>query len=226
MKKKFGIYLLGALMLTACNNTGGEQQASDTDSTNVVAAEEETAVEETAPAVEITENRLQVLLNSIAYRDENDGDKNFTDDFYTSWTKAVEIPPAGLGDIGGGEFLWYLVCGNDPCETHTVKMKSAEVKGDTAYVKFNIMHPSHSEENDLPHNFKLVLRDGEWVVADYDNNLNTMKNYYSSQLNYLRSSELRETANHILDDPEASEDWKNNVRYEMKEIEEYLKKHK
>lgn len=215
MRKALGISAVSALLLMACNSNGAKQ-ASDVDSTNV-------AVEDAKPMVELTDNRFQELIAAID-RSTEDYEKWLTNEYCKAWNDALEIPSGGLGEIGNDEFLYYLVCNVDPCSSHTGKMLSTDIKGDTAYVKFNIIHTDHPEENNKIHNFKLVLKDEEWVIADYDNTIQTMLNYRKEEYNYLKSPEYRNAAEEILNDPEAEEFWKDAVREELEEVDEFLKK--
>ena len=146
----------------------------------------------------------------------------YTPEYYNAWTESWIIPGGGLGDMGFEEFLFYFVCGNDPCPKHTGKLISMKTEADTAYVDFNIIHRA----SQTPHTLKLVVRNGSWVIADLDQTLSAMQDYLVEQREYLQSKKFRDYAQSILDDPKAGDDWKNLVRDELKEVEKYLSTHK
>ena len=165
---------------------------------------------------ELTQERFKTLVASLPDHYVELDSTSFTPEYCNAWTEAWAIPDGGLGDIGNGEFLCYFVCGNDPCEKHSGKLESMKVTGDTAYVDFKIIHTASM----APHTLKLVVRNGRWVIADYDHTLSQMQEYLQEQIVYLQSDHFREYAQSILDNPQASEDWKNLVRNDLKEIEE------
>ncbi len=170
---------------------------------------------------ELTEKRFQELAISIPNAIMKK-DSSFTLEYRSAWYDAWNIPDGGLGDIGRNEFMFYFVCGNDPCDSHQYKMDSVSIVGDTAYVDFEIIH--QRENGPKFHNFKLVVYDGQWVIADYDKTLSAMKNYLKEQKIFLKSNKYKGYADDILNDTAASEEWKEIVRNELKEVDEYFRK--
>ena len=168
---------------------------------------------------ELTDERLQEFVSSLPDHIINLDSVYYTTEYYNAWQDAINVPSDGLCDIGSEECLWYLVCGNDPCKSHSGKLDRMSVKTDTAYVDFKIIH---SGGNETPHTLKLVVRDSQWVIADYDQTLTMLHNYVKEQRAYLQSDEFKERAESILNDPKASDDWKECVRRELKTIENYF----
>ena len=171
---------------------------------------------------ELTNERFQELVASLPDHYMKLDTALYTPEYYNAWTESWAIPGGGLGDMGFEEFLFYFVCGNDPCPKHTGKLISMKTEADTAYVDFNIIHRA----SQTPHTLKLVVRNGSWVIADFDQTLTEMQTYLVEQRIYLQSKEYRDHAQSILDDPKAGDDWKNLVRDELKEVEKYLSTHK
>lgn len=224
MKK---IYLaLVPLMLVACNKkTQSAEETVQNDSLKEIATE---VAKDTASAVvateqipELTDERIQELVSAIP---EHGNLKNPTttlsEEYYKTWTKAYEMPDGGLGEIGNNEFLYYFVCGNDPCPEHSAKIQSKEVTGNTAIVKFYIVHTY--KKNKKLSTFNLKVENGNWVIADFDNTLKEMKDYIVSQREYLQSDDLKKYAESILNNPETSEEWKDITKTEMEKIKKYL----
>ena len=168
---------------------------------------------------ELTDERLQEIVSSLPDHIINLDSVYYTSEYYHAWQDAIDVPSDGLCGIGSEECLWYLVCGNDPCESHSGKLDRMSVKADTAYVDFKITHRGGDES---PHTLKLVVRDAKWVIADYDQTLAMLHNYVKEQRAYLQSNEFKASAESILNDPEASDDWKECVRRELKTIERYF----
>lgn len=171
---------------------------------------------------ELTDEQFQELVASLPDHYVEPDTALYTPEYYNAWTESWIIPGGGLGDMGFEEFLFYFVCGNDPCPKHTGKLISMKTEADTAYVDFNIIHRA----SQTPHTLKLVVRNGRWVIADFDQTLSIMQDYLVNQPIYLQSKEYRDHAQSILDDPKASDEWKDLVRAELKEVEEYLSTHK
>ena len=171
---------------------------------------------------ELTGEQFQELVASLPDHYVKLDTALYTPEYYNAWTESWIIPGGGLGDMGFEEFLFYFVCGNDPCPKHTGKLISMKTEADTAYVDFNIIHRA----SQTPHTLKLVVRNGRWVIADFDQTLSIMQDYLVNQPIYLQSKEYRDHAQSILDDPKASDEWKDLVRAELKEVEEYLSTHK
>jgi hypothetical protein len=170
---------------------------------------------------ELTEERFQELVSSIPDHGKK-FESYYTPEYSAALHDAWEIPDGGVGEIGNDEFLWYFVCGNDPCEMHSGRLDSLEIVGDTAFVKFEIIHRYGDK---APHTFKLVVRDSLWIIADYDTTLSEMKNYLKSQRLYLKSDYYKSSAEEILANPEAHDDWKESVREELKAVDEYFREH-
>ena len=170
---------------------------------------------------ELTEERFQEFVSSIPNH-EMKQDSCFTQEYSKVWHDAWNIPDGGLGEIGMNEFLFYFVCGNDPCESHSGKLDSVSIVGDTAFVDFEIKHMWDRENTH--HTFKLVVCDSQWVIADFDTTLSEMTNYLKEQREYLKSDEYKRSADGILNDSTASEDWKEMVRKELKAVDEYFQK--
>ena len=168
---------------------------------------------------ELTDERLQEFVSSLPDHIINLDSAYYTSEYYHAWQDAIDVPSDGLCGIGSEECLWYLVCGNDPCESHSGKLGRMSVKADTAYVDFKIIHRGG---NETPHTLKLVVRDAQWVIADYDQTLTMLQNYAKEQRAYLQSDEFKERAESILNDPKASDDWKECVRRDLKTIESYF----
>ena len=171
---------------------------------------------------ELTGEQFQELVASLPDHYVKLDTALYTPEYYNAWTESWIIPGGGLGDMGFEEFLFYFVCGNDPCPKHTGKLISMKTEADTAYVDFNIIHRA----SQTPHTLKLVVRNGRWVIADLDQTLTEMQTYLQKQPVYLQSKEYRDYAQSILDNPQASDEWKDLVRDELKEVEEYLSTHK
>ena len=168
---------------------------------------------------ELTDERLQEIVSRLPDHIINLVSAYYTTEYYHAWQDAIDVPSDGLCGIGSEERLWYLVCGNDPCESHSGKLDRMSVKADTAYVDFKIIHRGG---NETPHTLKLVVRDAQWVIADYDQTLTMLQNYHKEQRAYLQSDEFKERAESILNDPKASDDWKECVRRDLKTIESYF----
>ena len=168
---------------------------------------------------ELTDERLQEFVSSLPDHIINLDSVYYTTEYYHAWQDAIDVPSDGLCGIGSEECLWYLVCGNDPCESHSGKLDQMSVKADTAYADFKIIHRGGDES---PHTLKLVVRDAQWVIADYDQTLSMLHNYVKEQRAYLQSDEFKERAESILNDPKASDDWKECVRRDLKTIESYF----
>ena len=168
---------------------------------------------------ELTDERLQEFVASLPDHIINLDSVYYTTEYYNAWQDAINVPSDGLCDIGSEECLLYLVCGNDPCESHSGKLDQMSVKADTAYVDFRIIHRGGDE---TPHTLKLVVRNAQWVIADYDQTLTMLHNYLIEQRAYLQSDEFKKRAESILNDPKASDDWKECVRRELKTIENYF----
>lgn len=178
----------------------------------------------TDKAPQLTEEQLQEIIACVPDHgfDESNAPA-FTAEYFTALRQAWEIPDGGLGEIGTNEFLYYFVCGNDPCETHSGKLNQTNTVGDTTLVQFDILH--QYERPSDPHTLKLVLAQGQWQIADYDNTLTMMKEYVISQRAYLLSDEYHTAAQTILDDPEASDEWKQAVINELEEVKAYFEAH-
>ena len=168
---------------------------------------------------ELTDERLQEFVSCLPDHIINLDSAYYTSEYYHAWQDAIDIPSDGLCGIGSEECLCYLVCGNDPCESHSGKLDRMSVKADTAYADFKIIHRGGDES---PHTLKLVVRDAQWVIADYDQTLTMLQNYVKEQRAYLQSDEFKERAESILNDPKASDDWKECVRRDLKTIESYF----
>ena len=216
MKKKLVVLFAGAVLLASCNRNGSDNQmgtGTEVDSVECVSASEQV----------LTEKRFQELVASIPdHGIKNSPASSFTPEYYATLQRAWKIPDGGLGEIGNGEFLYYFVCGNDPCDTHSGQLKEVSVKGDTAFVKFYIVHEPMREPQKEQHSFKLVMDKGRWVIADYDRTLREMKDYLKAQDVYLHSKEYWNEANRILNDAASGEEWKAAVRKEMKSVLEYF----
>lgn len=224
MKKLISAMAIGALVLTSCNNNSTNNPATDdTDSTAVEGSLSAASEAQTLP--ELTDERFQELVGAIPEHTMlTNPESTLTKEYYDAFMSAVELPSGGLGDIGNDEWLYYFVCGNDPCESHKGELLSSDVKGDTLYVKFNIIHTIEGRDKE-PHNFKLVAQNGELVIADYDGTLAQLKDYILEQRDYLRSDEFKKTAKAILDNPDNEEFYKEAVRKELNEVKEYFKLH-
>ena len=173
----------------------------------------------------LTDDRFQTLVSSLPDHGlKGSPRKLYTKEFYDVLVEAYAIPGGGLVDIGNDEFLYYLVCGNDPCETHSGQLKDIVLDGDTAYVEFNIVHTNVCEPIIL-HTMKLVLNYGKWIIADYDDNLAEIRKYIVEQREYLRSAEYKEQAAQILNDPKMEEDLKDRAREELREVEKYFREY-
>lgn len=178
----------------------------------------------TDKAPQLSEEQLQELVASIPdHQFDPENAPAFTDEYFAALCTAWELPDGGLGEIGNDEFLYYFVCGNDPCESHQSKLHQMTTVGDTLLVSFDILHQYEHEPDS--HTLKLVTAQGQWQIADYDNTLAEMKAYIAEQRTYLRSDEYRAAAQAILDDPEADEDWKQAVIDELEEVKTYLETH-
>jgi len=126
--------------------------------------------------VQLTEERFNLLVSAIPdHGMGNSPESAYTAEYYSTLRTAWEVPDDGLSEIGDNEFLWYFVCGNDPCTHHSGEIKDISISDSTAIVKFNIIHEYGRDPE--PHTFKLALQDGEWIIADYDNTLSEMKEY-------------------------------------------------
>lgn len=225
MKKLVSLVAIGTLLLSSCINNSANNPATD-DADSIAVDDSLTAVNaESQPLPELTDERLQELVAAIPeHKDLNNPESTLTQEYHDAYTSAVAVPGGGLGDIGSDEWLFYFVCGNDPCSTHTGELLSSEVKGDTMYVKFNIKHEYEDRQKE-PHDLKLVVQNGKLVIADFDGTLAKMKKYILEQRDYLRSDEFKNTAKEILDNPDNSEDYKASVRNELKEVKEYFQLH-
>ena len=168
---------------------------------------------------ELTEERFKELAISIPNATLKK-DSSFTLEYRKAWHDAWNIPDGGLGGIGMNEFMFYFVCDNDPCDSHQYKLDSVSIIGDTAFVDFEIVHMW--DRGNTPHTFKLVVCNGQWVIADYDTTLSEMTKYLKEQKIYLKSEEYKGYANEILNDTAASEEWKERVRKELKEVDEFF----
>lgn len=173
---------------------------------------------------ELTEARFDSLVKAIPDHEHTFSPQTtLSEEYYATWREAQAVPEGSFGEIGNGEFLWYFVCGNDPCETHTGTIDSKTICADSAVVRFYINHSNDDTERTL-HTMRLKLEHGQWVIADYDGTLAQMKEYVRTQRAYLRSSEFHEEAEAILADPEASDELKQTVRDELEEISSYFRK--
>lgn len=170
---------------------------------------------------ELTEKRFQELAISIPNAIMKK-DSSFTLEYRSAWYDAWNIPDGGLGDIGMNEFMFYFVCGNDPCDSHQYKLDSVSIIGDTAFVDFEIVH-MWNRGNTL-HTLKMVVCNSQWVIADYDQTLSALKNYLKEQRIFLKSDKYKGYADEILNDTAAGEEWKEIVRNELKEVDEYFRK--
>lgn len=195
-RKNLAIVMTSALLLVACSGNAPKQAKP-----------------------ELTEERFQQLASNIPDHMMTDDSVFFTPEYYNAWQNAMAIPDGGLGGIGMNEFMFYFVCGNDPCDSHQYKLDSVFIIGDTAYVDFEIVH---RQGNASSHTLKLVVCDSQWVIADYDQTLSQMQKYLKEQRIYLKSDEYKGYADEILNDTSASDEWKEQVRKELKEVEEYF----
>lgn len=175
----------------------------------------------TNKAAELNEEQLQEIIKCIPDHGIEDIPSDaFTEEYYSALDEAWSIPDGGLGEIGNNEFLFYFVCGNDPCESHRGKLGEVTMKGDTTIVHFDIVH--EEDRGTDPHTLKLVMNNGQWLIADYDNTLAEMKEYVTTQREYLRSEEFTSAAQEMLNDPEVDEEWKNGIREELQSVQDYF----
>ena len=215
MKQRFLLYAI-CMLLLSCTNKPSDTTSKPQDSTT-------TKIDSipTSTYPELTRERFLELVDNIPeHCQTKTPETTWTKEYYKAWFDAREIPIGVVGEIGNDEFLYYFVCGNGDCGTHEIKMGNMSVKGDTAYVKFTI---KHGDEKPEPHKFKLVIKDNQWIMADYDNTLTELKNYFVDQRKYLRSKEYTDYVESILNDPE-QEEYKDAYRKELKKVEEYFKK--
>lgn len=225
MNKLVSLMAIGTLLLSSCNNNSANNPATDDADSIAVEDSLASATAEAQPLPELTDERLQELVAAIPEHTAlNNPESTLTKEYYDAYISSLAVPGGGLGDIGSDEWLFYFVCGNDPCPTHTGELLSSEVKGDTMYVKFNIIHSFEGRQKE-PHDFKLVSQNDKLVIADYDGTLAKMKEYILEQRDYLRSDEFKNAAKEILDNPDNDEDYKASVRKELKEVKEYFQLH-
>lgn len=172
---------------------------------------------------EFNEAKLQEFVSKLPdhFTNLNLDSTYYTSEYYHAWQDACELPSDGLCDIGSEEVLFYFVCGNDPCKSHSGKLDGMKVKGDTAYVDFKIVHRWGEE---TPHSMKLVVRDAQWVIANYDQTLSILHDYLKETTAYLQSDEFKSAAQSILDNPNASDGYKDCVRRSLKKVEDYFSK--
>lgn len=169
-----------------------------------------------------SDSLLNVLVHAIPDQGmENSPEEMFSPLYYATLSEAWEIPDGGLGGLGNGVFLYYFVCDNGSCDDHSGKLKSIALHGDSAIMKFDILHPIGTI---CEHSFKLFYREGQWLIADYDNTLAKMQKYIADQRVYLLSDEYNAEAQAILENPEAGEDWKKAVSSELESVRRYFEK--
>ena len=218
-EKEWTILLIVAFIFISCCSNNVDNQDK-----NEIEADSVEILSIQPSDLELTEERFQELVASIPdHGIQHSPASSFSSDYYLTLQQAWKIPDGGLGGIGNGEFLYYFVCGNDPCDTHSGKLKAVSITGDTAFVKFDIIHSQWGEPQNKPHTFKLVVENGQWVIADYDQTLQEMKDYLKTQTAYLRSKAYHAHAQEILNDTEAGEEWKSAVRNELGTVEEYFR---
>ena len=220
MTKTLALALASVVALSCSHNAAKIAATEKSDS-------QRTEMTGSMPVPELTDERFQQLVRAIPEHTHVESPRTtLSKDYYATWKEAWEIPGGGLGDIGNEEFLFYFVCGNDPCATHSGKLKSKKVSGGSAVVKFNIVHTGDAGEMaDYVHTFNLVVENGRWVIADYDSTLVRMKEYIKTQRKYLRSAEYKAEATRILNSPDTDAQYKKAVRDELEEVKRYFRKH-
>ena len=131
---------------------------------------------------EIT-SRVDSLIKYIPeHKMPQNAEQFYTQDYYTLLKKAWDIPQP-VGFIGEGEFLFYFIEGNDPCDTqdgHKITHTQTTFNDSDATDIFTYTHPTGNADT---HKIKLAKQNGKWVIADFDSTKVQLKEYINN--NYL-----------------------------------------
>ena len=102
----------------------------------------------------------------------------FTPEYFTllrdAWAKPSD---AGEGMIGSEEWLYYFISGNGDCDcpSHPKTVTAVNRQSDTtATVAINYFHRDHT--------MQLVLRDGRWLIADFDSTKSALQTYITTEI--------------------------------------------
>lgn len=131
---------------------------------------------------EIT-TRVDSLIKYIPdHQMPQNAEQYYTKEYYSLLQKAWNIPQP-IGFIGDGEFLFYFIEGNDPCETtdgHKVTHTQTTFNDSTATDIFTYTHITGDTDT---HTINLVKQNGQWIIADFDNTKAQLKEYINN--NYV-----------------------------------------
>ena len=125
-------------------------------------------------------SRVDSLIKYIPdHKMPQNAEQFYTKEYYSLLKKAWNIPQP-VGYIGDGEFLFYFIEGNDPCETqdgHKVTHTQTTFNDSTATDTFTYTHITGDTDT---HTINLVKQNGEWIIADFDNTKAQLKEYINN----------------------------------------------
>jgi hypothetical protein len=176
--KKSIITVFAAIALASCGGNGAQapQQTAAT-------AEGDKAV-----TAEFINQKVQELVKYIPdHGIIKDSEKFITPEFYAMLKKAFDLPAQDTEGIDESrEFLFYFIEGNGDCaaysddaeqayKNHSFANFKTTIDGDVATSEFDYVHGAADQSD----HHKIVLKkvDGNWLIDNWDDSQNKVKNY-------------------------------------------------
>lgn len=162
-----------------------------------------------------TADEVQTLITAVPDHGIKEGSNVFfTPEYYTLLEQAWAIPSDAIGEIGSDDWLYYFITGNDMpdnVQPPTITNISSTAAG--AEVMFSYL--------DMDHKMDLVLDKGRWLISDYDDTMERLREYIKKQREYFRSDEWKQYLDYIRKEFNAED--ADNAE---KKVEEYFRRYK
>lgn len=114
-----------------------------------------------------------------------DAEEYFTPEYYSLLKQAWSVPEPEEG-IGDEEFLNYFIEGNGDCPgNHECKNFKTQINGEEAVSTFDYSHGIDTEYREIvdSHTIKLKKTSKGWLIDDWDNTKQEMKDFVTNSAN-------------------------------------------
>lgn len=159
------------------------------------------------------------LLKAIPDHGINPGsEKYFTPQYYALLQQAWAVPSDAIGQIGSDDWLYYFVSGNGDWDGQfDYSISRCTDSGGLVLVEFYLNQSGQR----LKHTLTLQRQGRQWLIADYDNTCQKMKDYIQKQRQYFQSEAWRTYLSSILS---AGDSFSQQALQRQKEVEDWLAK--
>lgn len=147
-------------------------------------------------APELTVADFETLLDNVINGEDEVFTGALSEEYYSLWREACDVPSDVIDGIGSDEWLWYVF---NPAQDIPDEIRfddiSVNQSGKTAHCSFLYVELYDGEEYpfDEPFQVDLEYRDGKWLVTDWNNTRDQLLQYIREQRKLLRTEEWRQS---------------------------------